>query len=42
MSVGGWRMVHASRARNGVYQDDVQAVKHLRASFVGACSFVKA
>lgn len=42
MSVGGWRMVHASRARNGVYQDDVQAVQHLRDSFVGACAFVGA
>jgi cell wall-associated NlpC family hydrolase len=40
MSVGGWRIVHASRARNGVYQDDVQAVEHLRDSFVGACAFV--
>jgi cell wall-associated NlpC family hydrolase len=42
MSVGGWRIVHASRARNGVYQDDVQAVESLRDSFVGACTFVGA
>jgi hypothetical protein len=42
MSVGSWRMVHASRARNGVYEDDVQAVTHLRDSFVGACTFVGA
>jgi len=40
VSVGGWRMVHASRARNGVYEDDVQAVASLRDSFVGACTFL--
>jgi SH3-like domain-containing protein len=40
VSVGGWRIVHASRARNGVYQDDVQAVEHLRESFVGARTFL--
>jgi cell wall-associated NlpC family hydrolase len=40
VSVGGWRMVHASRARNGVYEDDMQAVAHLRDSFVGACTFL--
>ena len=40
MSLGGWRMLHSSRARNGVYSDDVQAVPHLRDSFVGARTFV--
>lgn len=40
MSLGGWRMVHASRSRNGVYVDDVQAVPHLRDAFVGARTFV--
>jgi hypothetical protein len=42
MSLGGWRMLHASRARNGVYSDDVQAVPHLRDAFVGARTFVGA
>ena len=40
MSLGGWRMLHASRARNGVYSDDVQAVPHLRETFAGARTFV--
>ncbi len=40
MSLGGWRMLHSSRARNGVYSDDVQAVPHLRESFAGARTFV--
>ncbi len=42
MSLGGWRMVHSSRARNGVYVDDVQAVPHLRNAFAGARTFVEA
>ncbi len=40
MSLGGWRMLHSSRARNGVYSDDVQAVPHLRDAFAGARAFV--
>jgi hypothetical protein len=40
MSLGGWRMLHSSRARNGVYRDDVQAVPHLRDAFAGARTFV--
>lgn len=40
ISLGGWRIIHSSRSRNGVYEDDVQAVEHLRESFVGARSFV--
>jgi cell wall-associated NlpC family hydrolase len=40
MSLGGWRMLHSSRARNGVYSDDVQAVPHLRDAFTGARTFI--
>ncbi len=40
ISLGGWRIIHASRAQNGVYEDDVEAVDHLRKSFVGARTFV--
>lgn len=40
ISLGGWRIIHASRSRNGVYEDDVQAVDHLRKNFVGGCTFV--
>lgn len=40
MSLGGWQMIHASRSRNGVYENDVQAVDHLRESFVGAASYL--
>ncbi len=40
VSLGGWRIIHSSRSRNGVYKDDVQAVPHLRESFVGARTFL--
>lgn len=40
ISVGGWQIIHASRAQNGVYLDDVQAVDHLRETFVGGRSFL--
>lgn len=40
LSLGGWRILHSSRARNGVYEDDVQQVEHLRASFAGTRSFL--
>jgi cell wall-associated NlpC family hydrolase len=40
ISLGGWRIVHSSRARNGVYEDDVQAVEGLRERFVGARTFL--
>ena len=40
VSLGGWRILHSSRSRNGVQEDDVQAVEHLRESFVGARTFV--
>lgn len=41
ISLGGWRILHSSRARNGVYEDDVQAVSHLRASFVAGRTFLR-
>lgn len=40
LSLGGWRMLHSSRSRNGVYSDDVQTVPHLRDAFAGARLFV--
>jgi len=40
LSLGGWRIIHSSRARNGVYEDDVQAVPHLIKSFMGARTFL--
>ena len=40
VSLGGWRILHSSRSRNGVQDDDVQAVEHLRESFVGAKTFL--
>lgn len=36
MSLGGWKIIHSSRAKNGVYIDDVLSVPHLRDSFIGA------
>ena len=40
MSLGGWRMIHSSGPRNGVYVDDVQAADWLHDIFVGARTFL--
>lgn len=40
VSLGGWKVIHSSGPRNGVYEDDVQAVSWLRDSFVGACTYI--
>jgi cell wall-associated NlpC family hydrolase len=40
VSLGGWNVIHSSGPRNGVYEDDVQAVSWLRDSFVGACTYI--
>ena len=40
ISVGGWQMIHSSRTRNGVYEEDVQANDDLRRRFAGARAFV--
>ncbi len=42
VSLGGWKMIHSSRGRNGVYVDDVQERPDLRDIFVCAGSFVRA
>ena len=41
MSLGGWRMIHASRSRNGVYIDEVQDVNFLKEIFASAGSFLR-
>lgn len=41
VSLGGWRMIHSSRSRNGVQVDNVQAVQHLRESYLCAASFLR-
>jgi gamma-D-glutamyl-L-lysine dipeptidyl-peptidase len=40
ISLGDWRIIHASRSRNGVYLDDVQAVASLKNSFMGTRTFL--
>ncbi|MEZ4643306.1 MAG: NlpC/P60 family protein [Chloroflexota bacterium] len=40
VSLGGWQIIHSSGPRNGVYEDDVQAVSWLRDTFVGASTFL--
>lgn len=40
ISLGGWRMIHSSRSRNGVYVDDIQQVGHLRDNFIGAAAYL--
>lgn len=41
ISLGGWRMIHSSQGRNGVYVDDVQNVPSLKEIFVSAGSFLR-
>jgi cell wall-associated NlpC family hydrolase len=41
MSLGGWKIAHSSRARNGVYIDDVQERESLKQNFVSAGSFLR-
>ena len=39
--LGGWKMIHSSRGRNGVYYDDLQERKSLMDIFVSAGSFLR-
>jgi cell wall-associated NlpC family hydrolase len=41
MSLGGWKMIHSSRGRNGVYMDDLQERKSLKEIYVSARSFLR-
>ena len=41
MCLGGWKMIHSSRSRNGVYIDDVQNVGFLKEIFASAGSFLR-
>jgi gamma-D-glutamyl-L-lysine dipeptidyl-peptidase len=41
MSLGGWKIIHASRSNNGVYIDDVQERESLYQIFVSAGSFLR-
>lgn len=41
MSLGGWKMMHSSRNRNGVYMDDLQDTQPLKDIFVSAGSFLR-
>jgi len=41
MSLGGWKMIHSSRGRNGAYVDDLQERKSLMDIFVSAGSFLR-
>ncbi len=41
MSLGGWKIIHSSRLRNGVYVDDVQKSESLTQKFVNAGSFLR-
>jgi SH3-like domain-containing protein len=40
MSLGGWRMIHSSRSRNGVYEDDLESASWLKQVYVGARRFL--
>lgn len=41
MSLGGWKMIHSSRGRNGVYIDNVQERLSLKEIYVSAGSFLR-
>ena len=41
MSLGGWKTIHSSRGRNGVYIDDVQEKENLREIYMSAGSFLR-
>jgi cell wall-associated NlpC family hydrolase len=41
ISLGGWRMIHSSQGRNGVYVEDVQENISLKEMFVSAGSFLR-
>jgi SH3-like domain-containing protein len=41
ISMGGWRIVHSSRARNGVYLDDVKATPSLKNIYLGTRTFLR-
>jgi hypothetical protein len=41
ISLGGWKMIHSSRLKNGVYVDDLQERGDLLHIFVGAGSFLR-
>ncbi len=40
VSLGGWRIIHSSRRRNGVQTDDVQSVAGLRESYLCAATYI--
>lgn len=41
MSLGGWRMIHASRKHNGVYAEDVHQDASRKQAFISAGSFLR-
>ncbi|MBI3161080.1 MAG: C40 family peptidase [Chloroflexi bacterium] len=41
ISLGGWKMIHSSRMRNGVYIDDAQSEDYLRKIYMHAGSFLR-
>jgi cell wall-associated NlpC family hydrolase len=41
MSLGGWKMIHASRSNNGVYIDEVQQREDLKLIYVSGGSFLR-
>ena len=41
ISLGGWDMIHSSRANNGVYEENVETAARLRDTFAGARTVVR-
>ena len=40
-NLDGWKIIHSSRLRNGVYKDDAQNSESLKQNFVNAGSFLR-
>lgn len=40
ISLGGWKIIHSSRRRNGVHVDEVQSVDGLRDSYLCAATYI--
>jgi len=40
ISLGGWKLIHSSRSRNGVYVDDLDEADYLREIYMSAGSFI--
>ena len=41
ISVGGWDIIHSSRNKNGVYEENVQSNPRLKGTIAGGRTFIR-